>query len=72
VGKVFRQDFQLAGPPQLGSRRYEGKSVGVYFEVYEWFEYGSNDDGVLEFERPLEVVMGVKSNVMYDEFVWRN
>jgi len=66
VGKVFRQDFQLAGPPQLGCRRYEEKSVKAYFPVRKWFEYGSNDDGVLEFERPLEIVMGVKSKVIDD------
>ena len=64
MGSVFKQDFQMEGPPQLGSGGYEENYVEVYFEVEEWFEYGSNDGGSLEFKRPLEIVMGVKSKAM--------
>jgi hypothetical protein len=63
-GKVFKQDFQSPGSRQLGPGRFEEKYVEVYFEVGEWFEYSLNDGGLLEFERPLEIVMGVRSIVM--------
>jgi hypothetical protein len=51
---------------RLECKRYEGESVEVYFAVGKWFEHSSKDGGRLEFERTLEIVMGVKSLTKID------